>query len=123
MLTEMPYAASLMAQAAPSNWKSFISIATDHARSHSLFPVPVVSPQSCFTTKLLANADRYNDSQKDIIDLLMMKAGRCRGGVAVRLPAYGQQVILHGLRGLKKLTNDPHAAQVNLTEQMNIEPV
>lgn len=92
----------------------------------SLFPVPVVSPQSCFTTKLLANADRYNDSQKDIIDLLMMKAewGVVEEAWQSAYQQYGQQVILHGLHeALKKLTNDPHAAQVNLTEQMNIEPV
>ena len=92
----------------------------------SLFPVPVVSPQSCFTTKLLANADRYNDSQKDIIDLLMMKAewDVVEEAWQSAYQQYGQQVILHGLHeALKKLTNDPHAAQVNLTEQMNIEPV
>lgn len=35
--------------------------------------VPVIDKESCFITKLLANADRYNQPiKKDIIDLIMM---------------------------------------------------
>lgn len=37
------------------------------------FPVPFLDYTSCFSTKLLANADRYNDApHKDIFDLIAM---------------------------------------------------
>jgi len=46
----------------------------------SLFPVPYLSRESCFYTKLLANADRAKmPPYKDIIDLLMMY--RCWGDI------------------------------------------
>lgn len=92
----------------------------------SVFPVPVVSPQSCFTTKLLANADRYHDSQKDVIDLLMMKAkwGDVEEAWQSAYQQYGEQVILQSLHeALTRLINDPQSAQSSLTEQMNIESV
>ncbi|MEY4588939.1 MAG: hypothetical protein RL497_1015, partial [Pseudomonadota bacterium] len=38
-----------------------------------IFPVPFIDRESCFLTKLLANADRYCDREKkDIFDLCMM---------------------------------------------------
>lgn len=39
--------------------------------SQNFLPVPILDKTSCFITKLLANADRYNDyPYKDIFDLL-----------------------------------------------------
>lgn len=44
------------------------------ATDDSLFPVPIVNRDTCYVTKLLANADRYTDSsKKDIFDLCMMR--------------------------------------------------
>ncbi|WP_280553125.1 nucleotidyl transferase AbiEii/AbiGii toxin family protein [Halomonas sp. 25-S5] len=37
------------------------------------FPIPCVSREGCFATKLTANADRYQNHIKDILDLCMMR--------------------------------------------------
>lgn len=42
-------------------------------KRQELFPVPFIDRESCFLTKLLANADRcYDVEKKDIFDLCMM---------------------------------------------------
>ena len=38
-----------------------------------LFPIPCVNQEGCFATKLTANADRYRNHIKDILDLCMMR--------------------------------------------------
>lgn len=43
------------------------------AYKNSLFNVPCIDQDSCYTTKLLAHSDRkYSDTRKDFFDLLMM---------------------------------------------------
>ncbi|MDX1805126.1 MAG: nucleotidyl transferase AbiEii/AbiGii toxin family protein [Alcanivorax sp.] len=91
---------------------------------NSLFPVAVVSAESCFTTKLLANADRYQDSLKDIVDLLMMRESWGDVGEQAWQSAYqqyGERVVLQSLTGaLQKLIEEPAEAQARLTKEMRI---
>lgn len=42
---------------------------------YTSFPVPSIGKEACYATKLLANADRYQTEQKDIVDLCMMYEG------------------------------------------------
>ncbi|MCK0152561.1 nucleotidyl transferase AbiEii/AbiGii toxin family protein [Alcanivorax sp. S6407] len=92
---------------------------------NSLFPLSVVSRESCFTTKLLANADRYRDGLKDIVDLLMMR--ECWGDVGEQAwqsayQQYGEQVVLQSLASaLQKLMEDPPATQARMAEEMKIQ--
>ncbi|MCG8394349.1 MAG: nucleotidyl transferase AbiEii/AbiGii toxin family protein [Pseudomonadales bacterium] len=91
-----------------------------------LFPVPCLAPESCFATKLLANADRYRDSNKDLIDLCMMR----KEWGDIPQPAwqaafdhYGENVVLRSLRqSLALLTQDPEAAIEALAGEMGMEP-
>lgn len=53
----------------------FVSFADYEIEKYNIdrFEVPSIDRQSCFLTKILANADRYNDRPyKDIFDLLAM---------------------------------------------------
>ncbi|MCG8669388.1 MAG: nucleotidyl transferase AbiEii/AbiGii toxin family protein [Pseudomonadales bacterium] len=89
-----------------------------------LFPVPVVSPESCFTTKLVANADRHHDSQKDVIDLLMMRekwGDAAEASWQAAFQQYGERVILQSLKAaLTNLVSDQAALRKALPEQMNV---
>lgn len=78
----------------------------------NLFPVPVISQESCFTTKLLANADRYNHpTKKDIFDLCMMRRewGEIpEASMQSAADQYGESVIVRGLEtALSELINHP----------------
>ena len=99
-------------------------IVADHRTE--LFPVPCVSQESCFVTKLLANADRYRDTCKDIIDLCMMY--KEWGGVPsaawqTAFSQYGEKVIMQGLeQSLEALINEvPQAIEV-LVEDFQMAP-
>lgn len=65
------------------------------------FPVPIVDRSTCYLTKLLANADRYAESnKKDIFDLCMMK--KEWGCIPKKVwqeadAAYGMQTVVKGL--------------------------
>lgn len=89
-----------------------------------LFPVPFVSRESCFATKLLANADRYRDGYKDLIDLCMML--REWGEIPLAswqaaFDRYGKEVIVRSLRqALDHLISNPQASIDSLVEQMKI---
>lgn len=51
----------------------FDNYALTSESNSSLFPVPSLDHDSCFYTKLLANADRYNSAPyKDIFDIVVM---------------------------------------------------
>lgn len=92
---------------------------------HDLFPVPAVSRESCFATKLLANADRHRDGVKDITDLCMMR--RIWGDVPAAawkaaFDRYGEQVILTTLRqALQRLAASPQQSIDVLVNHMKIE--
>lgn len=80
----------------------------------NLFPIPCVSHEGCFATKLTANADRYQNHIKDILDLCMMR--RAWGPIPQRAwdiacDEYGHQVIATALgKALRDLTarHQPH---------------
>lgn len=76
------------------------------------FDVPIVSRAHCYTTKLLANADRYMQSPpKDIFDLCMMK--KVWGEIPTAswneaANCYGEKTIISGLKNaLVLFKNDP----------------
>ena len=63
------------------------------------FPIPVLTPVSCFAEKFLANADRWNDESflgRDVIDLAFMAAAwnpaDAATGLAQAREAYGKAV-------------------------------
>lgn len=91
-----------------------------------LFPVPCISPEGCFATKLTANADRYASSIKDILDLCMMR--REWGDIPptaweFACEEYGENVILSGLRKALLLLNANHEANLNTaTRSLHIDP-
>ncbi|MDR9440651.1 MAG: nucleotidyl transferase AbiEii/AbiGii toxin family protein [Halomonas sp.] len=77
------------------------------------FPIPSVNREGCFATKLTANADRYQNHIKDILDLCMMR--REWGPIPpaawdMACDQYGQRVIATTLvAALRELTARPHA--------------
>lgn len=77
-----------------------------------LFPVPYINHESCFVTKLLANADRLGvKPYKDIFDIVVMCSYLGEIPQASMLEAYshyGKKVIDQSLKsGLLQLTKDP----------------
>lgn len=66
-----------------------------------LFPVACIDKESCFLTKLLANADRFSEpNNKDIIDLAMMHHAWGDIPKSVWSKAdemYGLKVVTHGI--------------------------
>ena len=91
-----------------------------------VFPVPALDPVGCAYTKLTANADRWRDDQKDIVDLLMMrKAWGVLPAPAfdAAADAYGESVITDGLKGaLSALKDDPQRALDALTGRLQMDP-
>ncbi|WP_420588296.1 nucleotidyl transferase AbiEii/AbiGii toxin family protein [Bacterioplanoides sp.] len=92
----------------------------------TLFNVPVVDRATCFTTKLLANADRFdNPSRKDIFDLCMMR--REWGEIPVEAwenadRTYGYPTIFQGLYGaLSKLMDESDSAIETAVDSLKIE--
>ncbi|MBV1790680.1 nucleotidyl transferase AbiEii/AbiGii toxin family protein [Marinobacterium sp. D7] len=90
-----------------------------------LFPVPFISRTACYATKLLANADRWNNGVKDIIDICMMVD---RWGAipeeAWRLAddEYGEKVVVRGLEGaLNRLRDEAGETIKTLTDSLKIE--
>ncbi len=76
------------------------------------FPVPIVDRHTCYLTKLLANADRYAESnKKDIFDLCMMK--KEWGSIPKKVwqeadAVYGMTTVVKGLdKALSALTLNP----------------
>jgi len=76
------------------------------------FPIPCVNREGCFATKLTANADRYQNHIKDILDLCMMR--REWGPMPpsawnIACDQYGQRVIATSLGAeLRDLTAHHH---------------
>lgn len=91
-----------------------------------LFPVPCVSRESCFATKLLANADRFHDTSKDVVDLCMMR--KEWGAVPASawqsaFNQYGERVVMNGLRqSLEELINHPQTTMDTLAEELKMAP-
>lgn len=90
-----------------------------------LFPVPFIDRESCFLTKLLANADRYGDAEKkDIFDLCMMR--QHWGEVPQRVwhqadEKYGLKTVYTGLeKALNFLIGDQDQALKIATSVLNI---
>ena len=82
-----------------------------------LFPVPYINRESCYYSKLLANANRYtHPSKKDILDILAMTtswgdipAGAIKGAEAM----YGERAILPNLRNaLHQIIADKEAFNI-----------
>jgi len=74
------------------------------------FPVPYIDRNSCFCTKLLANADRYNDKPyKDIFDLVVMShewGGIPEESLQEAYSHYGRKTVFNGLvKALENLLN------------------
>lgn len=92
----------------------------------SLFPVPCVGKESCFTTKLLANADRFRDSHKDLVDLCMMRRewGEMPEKVwQAAFNRYGERVVMRGLQqALELVIQNAGEAVERLVSQMKVEP-
>ncbi len=94
---------------------------------HELFPVPFIDRESCFLTKLLANADRYNDGErKDIFDLCMMH--QYWGSIPERAwnqadEKYGLKVVYVGLeRALDFIITKQDQALKIAVDILNIDP-
>lgn len=90
-----------------------------------LFPIPCVSQEGCFSTKLTANADRFSDSIKDILDLCMM---RYKWGEIppqawdIACEEYGENVIKSGLyNALHKLIKNERESLNNAVDSLHIE--
>ncbi|AMD02377.1 nucleotidyl transferase AbiEii/AbiGii toxin family protein [Halomonas chromatireducens] len=90
-----------------------------------LFPIPFVGKEGCFATKLTANADRYMNHSKDILDLCMMR--REWGEIPeaawkIACEDYGEGVILRGLRGaLSRVVANQHVVLEHATTSLQIE--
>ncbi|WP_062064548.1 nucleotidyl transferase AbiEii/AbiGii toxin family protein [Cellvibrio sp. OA-2007] len=99
-----------------------------HADSRSdLFPVPFIDRESCFLSKLLANADRYsNGDNKDIFDLCMMHRhwGAIPADVWTRADIkYGLKTVCRALeRSLSLILSDPQAALKIAIDRLSINP-
>lgn len=92
------------------------------------FPIPCVNHEGCFATKLTANADRYQNHIKDILDLCMMR--REWGQIPptaweMACDEYGHQVIATALgKALKNLTAHHRAHIKHATESLHMpEPL
>lgn len=77
----------------------------------NFFSIPALSQTSCYTTKLLANADRYNDKPyKDFFDILAMfnAWGSIPPEAWIAAEAqYGKNPILNGLiKSCEKIKNN-----------------
>jgi hypothetical protein len=93
-------------------------------KPQNLFPIPCVSREGCFATKLTANADSYQSHIKDILDLCMMR----RAWGPIPQPAwdsacdeYGHQVIATALgEALRDLTARHQIHEKHATESLHI---
>lgn len=97
------------------------------AETSEIFKVPVVSKESCYTTKLLANADRYMQTvPKDIFDLCMMR--KEWGSIPAKslqdaINCYGEKTINNGLHRALKLFKDNPQKMLNIAiDTLKIEP-
>lgn len=84
-----------------------VGIEADHRED--LFPIPCVGIEGCFSTKLMANADRYRNHSKDIFDLCMMREHW--GEIPVEAweaacDQYSEAVIVSGLNNALVLVRD-----------------
>ncbi len=90
-----------------------------------LFPIPFVGKEGCFSTKLTANADRYMNHRKDILDLCMMR--REWGEIPeaaweIACEEYGEGVILKGLdSALSRVVINPQAALEHAITSLQME--
>lgn len=91
----------------------------------AMFPVPSVGRGGCFATKLLANADRYRNNSKDIVDLCMMRrewGAIPNGAWQAACEHYSEQVIVSGLdQALYGLINDAHKVTEELVLEMKMD--
>lgn len=93
-----------------------------------LFPVACIDKESCFLTKLLANADRFSEpNKKDIIDLAMMH--HAWGDIPKSVWAkademYGLKAVRHGIeKSFALLTEKGKASAIQrMQETLSIEP-
>ena len=88
----------------------------------TLFPIPSLDRISCFTTKLLANADRYTtNSKKDVIDILamtLMWGDIPQAAISMAEDIYSRRVVMPNLlSALAEVNND---AALLLTAGKNI---
>ena len=81
-----------------------------------LFPIDCVSKEGCFASKLTANADRYLNHHKDIIDLCMMRKSwgniTCRSW-EIAFKEYGRSTILSSLKSsLERIKDNSEAFDI-----------
>ncbi|MDW7745957.1 nucleotidyl transferase AbiEii/AbiGii toxin family protein [Halomonas sp.] len=92
-----------------------------------LFPIPCVSREGCFATKLTANADRYQTHIKDILDLCMMR--RAWGPIPksswdIACDEYGSNVISTALgEALRDLKTRQQIHIKHATESLHMSGV
>ncbi len=96
-------------------------------KNTDIFPIPSLDRTSCFYTKLLANADRYDHRpQKDMFDILAMtKEWGDIPARAIELAEahYSARVILPNLKkSIDKLLANPHKFHES-ANQMAINPI
>lgn len=93
----------------------------------NFLPVPVLSRESCFVTKLLANADRYADRPyKDIFDLLVMFSywGEVPKNSWVETDnLYGNPIVIRNLqKACKQIEKDRDRYKKLATEELSMAP-
>lgn len=108
-----------------------INFANDRLMSdtqQTFSPIPCVNHEGCFATKLTANADRYQNHIKDILDLCMMR--REWGQVPpsaweMACDEYGHRVIATALgKALRELTSHHRSHIQHATESLHMpEPL
>jgi hypothetical protein len=103
----------------------YYDLRVDHRTD--IFPVPFIDRESCFLTKLLANADRYHDGEKkDIFDLCMMH--HYWGAIPERSwvqanEKYGLKTVYSGLeKALDFIFTKQDQALKIAVDVLNIEP-
>lgn len=81
--------------------------------SNPIFPIACVSRVGCFATKLTANADRYKNHRKDILDLCMMRnewGDIPRSAWEIACEEYGESTIYLALKSaLRNLHGNANA--------------
>ena len=96
-----------------------------NADTRNIFPVPAIDRTSCYLSKLLANADRYNTPPyKDIFDLLAMfdQWGEIPQQAWHQAEEhYGKKAIWHGLeKAYRQIKQQPQKYSEIATQELDI---
>lgn len=96
-----------------------INFSNDRLRPNTqqtCFPIPCINHEGCFATKLTANADRYQNHIKDILDLCMMRRewGKIPSSAwEIACDEYGDRVISSALGEALRQLMAYHHSHIN----------